>query len=189
VSIDTVIDAMAATLLTELPELRSSELAGGQFDLKEMRRRSVATGPGAFITCTATKDGRLSGNKFACTGFFLVVIAVSSRAEGQALAQDRAHAILRLLGRAMKKIAQAGDWGEAEVTSNPEKIASMNPYGAAADSNNLALWGITWEQDLELIDDPVPAALPDLTSIHVDYSMTESAAAEDAEDDIDTDPP
>lgn len=184
-SLDQVLDSMAGVLATELPELKTSELAGGRFNLEELQRRSKAL-PAAFVACTATRDGRLQGKKFHCRGFFLVVLAVQSRAEGQPVAQDRARAIASLLGRTMRKIAGAKNWGNAEVSSIPEKVASMNPYSTAADKNNLALWGITWEQDLELADNPAPAAPPDLTSIHADWKMVESTNDEDAEDDVDT---
>ena len=87
------------------------------------------------------------------------------------------------------KIAKAGDWGCEEVDSIPTSISSANPYNSSIDGNNLALWGITWEQDLALVDDDVPAELPDLTSIHAAYTMVESSNEPDAEDEIDTDGP
>lgn len=187
-SLDTLLDAMATTLKAELPELRTSELAGGRIDLAELQRRSVNL-PGAFVACTATRDGLLQYGKFKCRGLFLVVLAVTSRAEGQPFKQDRAHAIVRLLSRALKVVAAADTWGSNEVEGTPDKVASMNPYSAAADKNNLSLFGITWEQDLALTNDGAPAVLPPLTELHTDWKMTESAQPKDAEDNIDTDGP
>lgn len=184
-SLDAILDDMASGLKTGLPELATAELAGGRFDLAEIRRRSVGL-PAAFVACTATRDGSMQYNKFRCRGFFLVVLAVQSRVEGQPVKQDRSHAIVRLLSRALKVIASAKTWGNDEVESIPEKVASLNPYSTSADKNNLALWGITWEQDLALVGDPPPAELPPLTSIHVDYQMVESTNPKDAEDDVDT---
>lgn len=187
-SLDVILDDIAAVLATELPELKTSELAGGRFDLAELQRRSKAL-PAAFVACTATRDGYKQYGKLHCKGFFLVVLAVQSRAEGQPVAQDRARGIARLLTRAMNKIAGAKDWGNDEVSGIPEKVASMNPYSTAADKNNLALWGITWEQDLELTAEELPVVLPDLIEIHADWQMTESTNDIDAEDDIDTENP
>lgn len=187
-SLDTILDSIAGELKAELSELKTSELVGGRVDIEEMRRRSTQL-PAAFVCCTATRKGTAQYGKFHCRGFFLVVLVVQSRAEGQPVKQDRAHAIARMVSRALKVIGEAGDWGDNEVVSNPEDISSMNPYSKAADVHGIALWGITWEQDLELKGDPPPADLPDLTSIHTDWKMEESAQPEDAEDDIDTDGP
>lgn len=187
-SLETLLDDMVAKLATDLPELAACELTGGLVNLTEMRRRSTAF-PGAYLTCTATKDGRVQSGKLFCRGYFLLVLAVDSRVEGKPTPQDRAHAIVRLLGRALHKVAAAGNWGNDQVVSKPEKVSSSNPYNAEIDRNNLALWGITWEQDLELVFDAEPAVLPDLTSIHTDYQMTESTNDVDADDEIDTDGP
>lgn len=187
-SIATVLDSIIGVLGQQLPELKTVELAGGRVDLAEFQRRSAQL-PGAFVTITATRKGRWQQGTFYTRAFFLVVLAATSRREGQPVPQDRAHGIARLLTRGLTKIAAAGDWGDAEVESNPEEVASMNPYSTAVDKANLALWGITWEQDLALVGDPDAADLPDLTSIHADYVMTESTNDLDAEDDIDTDGP
>ena len=187
-SLDVVIDAIAAKLKLALVELKVAELSGGQWDLEEMRRNSTKL-PGAYVTCTKTARGYQQGGKFHCVGFFLVVLAVEGRATGLAAPPDRARAIVKLLSRALTKIAKAGDWGCGEVDSIPASISSANPYNSSIDGNNLALWGITWEQDLALVDDDVPAELPDLTSIHAEYSLVESSNEPDAEDDIDTDGP
>lgn len=185
-SLDTVLDSIVAGLKAALPapELLTCELAGGRIDLAEMRRRSTSL-PGAFVTHTGTRDGVVMYDKLYCRGFFLVVVAVVSRREGQPVAQDRAHAIARLNTRVQRAIGKAGNWGNPEVTSAPEKIASLNPYSTTADANNLALWGITWEQDLELVDDGEPAELGPLESIHTDWQAAESTQPKDAEDEQD----
>lgn len=187
-SLDTIIGHICGVLRTELPELVTAEMYGGRFDFEEMRRQSRRM-PAAFAAWTATRDGTWTFNKFACTGFFVVVLAVESRREGQATTQRRAEAIANLVSRAQVVIAKAGDWGDPEVASNPDKVGASNPYNKPADANNIALAIITWEQDLELTSTPEPAELPPLTSIHADITMEESTHVVDAEDDIKTDGP
>jgi hypothetical protein len=187
-SLDAVLDSIADYIGAQVSEIKASEVVGGTFDLVEMKRRSAEL-PAAFTTLTATKDGSIQFGKLYCRGFFLAVLAVSSRAQGQAVPPDRARQIVHLLSRVMIKIADADNFGNAEITSKPARVASMNPYTATIDSNNLALWGITWEQDLELTFDDEPAELPPLTSIHADWQMVESTQPVDAEDEIDTDGP
>lgn len=187
-SIDKIVDDIAAHLKAELTELKTSELAGGKIDLVEMRRRAVHL-PAAFVACVRTRGGSSKYGKFSTRGIFLVVLVVESGPGGQATPQDHAHAVLQLLTRALKVIGDAKTWGNDEVVSTPDKIDSDNPYNKKADENGVALWVITWEQDLELVEQPPPADLPDLTSIHTDWKMVESTRPEDAEDDIDTDGP
>lgn len=186
-ALNVILDDIAAYVAAQVAELKTSEVCGGTFDLVEMKRRGADL-PASFVTLTATKRGNYQGGKLHCVGYFLVVLAVTSRATGQIVPPDRARQILHLLGRVMIKIAAAGTFGNDELVSKPSSVASMNPYSAAIDSHNLALFGITWEQDLELVFDDEPADLPDLTSIHAEYTMVESSNL-DAEDDIDTDGP
>lgn len=187
-SLDKIVDDIALHLKTALTELRTSELVGGRVDLGELQRRSKKL-PAAFVTCVQTRRGSLQYGKLVTTATFVVVLAVQSRVEGQPTPQDRAHGILQLLTRTLLTIASAKTWGNDEVVSVPQDISSDNPYNKGADANGVALWGITWQQDLELVAIPEPADLPDLTSIHVDWSMVESTQPEDAEDDTDTDGP
>lgn len=186
-SLDTVVAAMAAKIKTDLPELKTGEAVGGVFDLAEMRRHST-TMPAVYVCCTGTQKGRQQSGKFHCRGLFLAVLAIDSRAVGQQTPPDRASAVLRLAGRALHKIAGAGNWAQAEVAGIPEDVASRNPYNAAIDANNLALWAVTWEQQLELVLGQ-PLELDPLTSINATYQMTESTNDVDAEDEIDTDGP
>ena len=167
-SLDKIVDDMAAVIGSSLAEIKMSLLVGGRITIEEIRRREVKL-PAAFTTCLGTRDGRLVGGKFRTRGLFIVVLAVESRAEVQLLKQDRARGINRLAGRALTTIAKAGAWGNAEVEGPPQNIASTNPYTGKADANNVALWGITWEQDLALAEEPGPALLDDFLTMPTDY--------------------
>lgn len=185
-SLDTILDTMASVLKVQLPELVLSEMFAGSFDVDEMRRHSK-TLPAAFVAWAGLRDGTWHLGKFVCRGLFVVRIAVKSRAEGQPVTQDRAHAIARLLSRAIVVVAAAENWGDDEVVSNPLRVAAINPYSKAADSIGLALAAITWEQELELDGVPPAVELPPLTSIFADFKMAESTNPIDAQDDIKTD--
>ena len=56
----------------------------------------------------------------------------------------------------------------------------MNPYTKSADGNNLALYGITWEQDLSLVADPVPSPLDDFLFMDEQIQMVPSNPEIDA---------
>ena len=64
------------------------------------------------------------------------------------------------------------------------KIASVNPYTTSADKNNVALYGITWEQELALTADPGPSPLDDFLLVEADYQVVPSNPEFDAHDPI-----
>jgi hypothetical protein len=105
---------------------------------------------------------------------------VSSKAAEGILPADRTRAINRLLSQALVVVASAKNWGSDEVEGPPTKIASVNPYTKSADGNNLALYGITWEQELALVADPLPSPLDDFLVAEVDYQITPSNPEIDA---------
>lgn len=159
-SLDTLLDQMVGIIQPKLPALKSCEQVGGRIDLAEMLRRSKAL-PGGFLALMGTRDGRLMGGKLKTQGQFLLVLVVASKAAEGILPADRTRAINRLLSQALHVVASAKDWGSPEVEGPPVKVASVNPYTKSADGNNLALYGLTWEQDLALVSDPAPSPLDD----------------------------
>lgn len=181
-SIDQILDDIAGYMSANMTELKTSEQVGGRFSFEEVQRRSLAL-PGAFVTLTGTREGRLINTHLHCRGYFLMVLATAGRAEDGVLPRDRTRAIHRLLGRAMGIVAKAKDWGNSEVDGRPDVISSVNSYKAASDRNNIALFGITWEQDLRL-EDPAPLTLDDLLLVSTDYQVVDTGEPIDAHDDL-----
>jgi hypothetical protein len=182
-SLDAVLDSMAAYTKLKLTELRTSEMAGGRIMLEETQRRSFPL-PAAYFACTGTRDGKMIAGKFRTRGLFLLVLIVKSNVAGQPVPQDRAHGIARFAGRALKMVAAAKTWGNAEVEGVPEKVASTTPYSAAIDKHGVALWAITWEQQLVLSDDEVPVPLDDFLLLNAEYQIVPSNPEIDAEDEV-----
>lgn len=182
-SLDKILDDMATYTQVKLPELKTCELAGGRINLEETGRRSLAL-PAAYFACTGTRDGRMIGGQFRTRGLFLLVLIVKSNVAGQPVPQDRAHGIARFAGRALAVVAAAKGWGNAEVEGVPERVASTNPYSTAIDKNGVALWGVTWEQQLVLTAVPEPVALDDFLLMNLDYQITPSNPEIDAQDEI-----
>lgn len=172
-SLDTILTSIAAGLATLEPALKISEVVGGQLDFAEMRRRSVRF-PGAFLACAALDDVQKFDGIVRCTGRFVVVLAVDGRREDQLEAQDRARASARLAGRVVFALAgKAGVWGDDEVQAAPERVQARNLYSKTADSNNTALWAVTWEQLLVLKQDPPAGELDDFLELAADYQLVE----------------
>lgn len=186
-SLDKILDDIASYMATNMVELKTSEQIGGRFTLAEAKRRTYDL-PAAFVTLTGTREGKLLNNKLSCRGYFTLVLATDSGPENGVEAQDRTRVIHRLLGRAMTIIASAKNWGNDEVDGRPDVIAAANAYRVEADRNDLAMYGITWEQDLLLLP-AQPLSLDDLLLISADYQIEGSNPEIDAHDDITLDPP
>lgn len=172
-SLDKILDSIAAQLLVLEPALKTSKVAGGQFNLEEMRRHSVQL-PGAFVTCVETIDAEKYEALVKTRGRFAVVLVERARPEGQPDPQDRPRNIARLAGRVVHKVTtKAKNWGNNEVLASPERVSSKNLYSKAADTNGIALWAITWDQMLLLKEDPPPGALDDFLELEADYQLVQ----------------
>ena len=179
-SLDTLLDTMVSVIQPKLPALKSCEQVGGRIDLPEMLRVSK-TLPGGFLAVMGTRDGRLVGGKLKTTGMFLLVLVVASKAAEGILPADRTRAINRLLSKALVVVASAKTWGSDEVEGPPMKLNSINPYTTSADKNNVAIYGLSWEQDLALVADPLPSPLDDFLLMDADYQITPSNPEIDAQ--------
>ena len=188
-SIDKILDDIASYMKANMTELQVCEQVGGKFSYDEVRRQSIKT-PAAFVTITGTREGKILNNKLSCLAYFTLVLVVSSKPAQvgpNALPQDRTRVLHRLLGRAMTVIAGAKNWGNGEVDGRPDVIAAANAYRVEADKNNIALYGITWEQDLLLLPSQ-PLTLDDLLLVSADYQIEGSNPEVDAEDEIEFTP-
>jgi hypothetical protein len=179
-SIDKILDDIAAHLKTHLPELETSKMSGGRIDLAEVNRRTMKL-PAAFVTFTGSRDAKLVANKVQTRGHFLLVLAVRSYAEDQPVPQDRAHAIVRFLGRVLDVVVKAKNWGSSEIQGPPEKTSSTNPYTTSADQEGVALWGVTWEQMLLLVPVDEPTNLVDFLLLDAQHQIVPSNPEIDAE--------
>lgn len=178
-SLKEIVVSMETYFKTALPELKSFEVFGGKVGLDQMQDLTRNL-PAGFVACLGTRNGELVTNTYQCTGLFHMTLAVDSKV---GLDLEKARAILALVSKAMIKLALAKDFGNDEIDSRPMNIASMNPYTQALYNNNLALWGITWEQNLRL-SDPGATPLDDFLVAEVDYQIVPSNPEIDAHDTI-----
>ncbi|MCY1003997.1 hypothetical protein OV079_23775 [Nannocystis pusilla] len=187
-SLDTILESIKAKLEQALPELKTVEIAGGRIDLADKRRRARPL-PAAFIFCGGTDNGIEQGGKAKSVGLFGVVLAVQERAAGQPTPGDRPRQIARIAGRALKVIIKAKVWDNPELEKPPTDVRSRNKYATDADNHDLALWAITWAQELALTSDDPPVELDDFTTLHATWELQDgSTPAVDAVDHIEVKP-
>jgi len=178
-SLDSIVDSMSTYFGVQIPEFKSCESFGGKVGLEQMQDMSRKL-PAAFVACMGTRDGEIVANTFQTRGLFYLSIAVDSKVGPQ---NDKLRLITALVGKALVKLAFAKDFGNAEIDSRPMKIASLNPYTQPLFQNNLAVWGITWEQQLRLTD-PGTLPLDKFLVAEVDYQIVPSNPEIDAHDTI-----
>lgn len=183
-SLADVLDDIASGLKDLEAALKWSVVAGGQFNMDELRRHSARM-PAAFVACVALEKAVKYEGWVQVIGRFVVVLAVAARPEGQPEAQDRPRASARIAGRLVYKLVASGPkWGNDEVQAAPQQVEARNLYSKKADENNVALWAITWDQTLALKQDPPTGELDDFLELHADYQLVESTPPLDATDDI-----
>lgn len=168
-SLSTICKSIVSTLKTEMPDLKTLELSGGKVFLEQVLDMS-RTLPGGWLACMGTRDGKLYGNQFRTRALFSFCVSTTS---GVGKENDKTLLILDLVGKGLWVIANAKDWGDAEVDGSPINPQCRNPYNQPTYKNGLATWEITWEQDVNL---GFPGLIPldDFLVAEVDYKSPES---------------
>lgn len=183
-SLSTILDSIATSLATALPELKSSQVAGGLFSIADKSRTASAL-PAAFVSCQGTKGTRVVGEDVVTTAHLAVVVIAANTHAANAAAVRRASVIADLGGRTVRAVALGGDWGAPDVISAPSDVASLNKYTTDADSKGLALWAVAWDQQVRL-SPSTPAELDDLALVHAEWTLADGTEPDvpDAVDDV-----
>lgn len=152
---------------------------GGRVDLAEIRRGLITALPCVLVVCTGTEDARAQNNKVVMRGLFaaFIVLRATPGPDG-----EREKAIAVLAGRVVSRVVTA-DWNEDEIETAPANVDSRNLYTGKLDTNDSALWVVTWEQQVALTDGPSPE-LDDFLSMQVDWQLKDSTPPIDAQDHI-----
>lgn len=183
-SLDGILVSIAAGLAAAVPALEVCSPIGGNVDLGEVLRRSTQL-PAAFVFCVGTDDAIVLLDKVRTTATFAAVLVTKSANEQPPVKNDRASVAARLAGRLLYNVATAKVWGNDEVASAPTNIDSRNRYSTAGDKAGIAIWAVSWDQQIWLAQDPAPGDLDDLVTIKATYELQDGTTpAIDAEDEI-----
>jgi len=166
-SLITIRTAVADAIRAALPSQVRVEGHGGRFDLGELRRVSTRP-PGVFVAVLAFEEIGQYGSYQLTLAAYLVT--------ADAPGTSRGDAALALAG-GLARIVRGNRWGLDESEGVPENIAGRNLYGAAIDKHGIAMWGLTWRQRFELLDEDDPdQALNDFITYHgeIDVDPTQN---------------
>jgi len=179
-SLTTLCKSIADTLLAKVDGVKGTRgPVGGRVDLAEIRRGIPTQVPAVLVVCTGTRNARLSGgNKVVMVGMFAAFVVLKGKTGPDG---EREKLIAELAGRVVVRVVQE-TWGDDQVEGAPQKVDSRNLYTGALDTNDVALWVVTWEQDISLTQDTPPAELDDFNSLLATWDTIGSGPEIDATD-------
>jgi len=168
-------DAVVNGIKAALPDVKSIEPHGGRFDEKELRTFGAAAPAVRVALLELTGVEGLQGAtamKIRCAAF------VATRST-PALPRDKAAlAIVTTLAATIPD----NDWG-LNNTQNPQAVRAANLYSGGVDSAGIALWAVTWDQQINLVETD-PATLDVFQTFRTEYDIGQTPDTEKPADEI-----
>jgi hypothetical protein len=139
---------------------------GGEFDNeKELERYSKSAMKGAVFVSVLGAEGKVVGGvAYACVTMGAFVLAVS-KVNRDEMAIAISDALMNYIVRWPSK-----SWSvEAKAPTN---VTAHNLYNEKLDTRAAALWGVFWQQDVELKTAPEPV-LDNFLELDIDYNVVD----------------
>lgn len=174
-SLESMRDSIVAALAPEMGSATKVEAHGGRFTLQELKRRAQGrvSVPVACLGVISAEPGAAGTNVTAAWGAYVVC--------GDRTGISRDTGALSIVTALLPLIA-GNEWGREDVDA-PQRIRADNLYSSQLDKSGVALWAVTWRQEIILgrVD---PATLDDLLHVHVDYDIAAGDGEPVTRDDI-----
>lgn len=155
-----IVNGLAAQLGASV---RSVEAIAGRIDDAELKRM-LANAPAAFVAVLGVPEAdRNRSGQYELTATVVVFLATASRP-----GSPRDAAALTL-ATALLQIVPTNAWGLADA-NEPQGIRAENLYSTALDKQGLALWAVTWRQEI-CVGGLDPATLVDFKTFHADWAV------------------
>ncbi|KAB7624323.1 hypothetical protein [Alkalilimnicola sp. S0819] len=168
-------DAVVAGISQALTELKSCEAHGGRFDEKELRRYALRAP--AVLVAVRRIPALAAENEITPT-LTCAAFVVTRDARGR----PRDAAGLALV-EALLQVVANNTWG-LDWAHRPQRLEADNLYSAALDKQGVALWGVAWQQAVDLAPEVDSATLADFITHHQDYDLAPADGTADASDTI-----
>lgn len=165
----TLLDTVSNAINERLPKLKGCERHGGRFDVAELQRLSAKV-PAVYLSAMAAPMNDSKGNGQRRIGLQLTAFVVAGDQRGlkrNDAAMNIAETLLTLI--------PDNQWGMNGV-GIPSRITAQNLYSGQLDKKKIALWGVSWRQQITIGTDvfltepgPVPESLYlGETPVHID---------------------
>lgn len=162
--LDTLRDAIVATLHAAFPVLPSVEGHGGRFDLPELQRMGAQTPALRVVVLQVPEAMDSAAGSFDLAAEIAVFVVTRDAPQ-----KPKDAAALATVSQLLTVIP-GNRWG-LDFIDHPETVRADNLYSAPLDKVGIALWAISWRQIVRLERDGVEAALVDLKTFVTDYYL------------------
>ncbi|MDH5185173.1 MAG: DUF1834 family protein [Gammaproteobacteria bacterium] len=155
--------AIVANIKAAFPTLKTCDGHAGRFDLTELKRISTRA-PAVYVACLAIGSAEENGDISAEISWAAYVI---TRDEPTVKRDESALAIVHAL------IAHipGNRWELDDAETRPVAIRAQNLYSASIDKQGIAMWAITWRQQMNLGGAVNLAELNAFVTVHADHSL------------------
>lgn len=168
--------AIVTGFTTALPAVKDIKEHAGRFDEAEIKRFATAA-PAVRVALLELGDVKALRSGEAA----IDVRCGAFIATKDTQAQKRDKGALAIVGELAKAIPE-NTWG-LEYAQNPKTIRASNLYSGSIDRLGIALWAITWNQQVHLggID---PTTLDAFTKFHAEYDVAQTVDTVNPTDDV-----
>ncbi len=170
-------DAMLTQIQAAVPSLKEVKPHGGRFSLEELKAASVRS-PSVRVACLGFQDISASDGGATVNAVWGAFIIAGDQAEPR-LSRDSA--ALAIAG-ALSLLIPDNCWGKEEAVDGAKNVKAENLFSREIEKNGIALWAVTWRQDVDLAAEDL-SGLDDFLRCHVDWDINQDGEV-DATDDI-----
>lgn len=155
-------EAIVAAIEANVPSLRTCESHGGRFDRGELQRIGRKA-PAVFVAALSVPGlEEMGGAVPANLRWGAYVITRDTPQAGRDVAVlDYTEALLRLV--------RDNRWG-LDGAQKPTKVSADNLFSGKLDSSGIAMWAVTWDQQLHLTPKPI-SELADFELYHATHEV------------------
>lgn len=173
-----LVNAIAATLTTEIPALVEAKSHGGRFDLAEIKKAATRT-PSARVSCLGLRsidfEGAVVTAEAQCVIFIVAADQVAMRRD----------AVSMTLVAAISALLPDNCWGlSVDTVEGARQCRADNLFSRQLDDAGVALWGLSFTHQVELSRVSI-TDLADFLRAYVSYDLAPTDGTIDASDQID----
>ncbi len=138
---------------------------GGEFNFEELKQYAKQT-PHAVLSMLRVNHSNQAGTVMAEVLFVITVLT-----EDKPKPETRDKQVIDWVDALLRVIGMNGQrWGFDAFTTAPKDIAARNLFSRKIDAQNIAMWGIAWKQQVQLVDTADGPGVP-LLRIHADWDL------------------
>lgn len=173
-------EAIVTSLGNEVTSLKSVAGHGGRVTLDELRRLALpASAPVALVAVLGGSGEREGG---AGTGTCEAQVAVFVACLGDSQTLRDAEALVVAEAVFVQAIRNAWDYSDAQA---PARIRVDNLFSGKIDRHGLALWAVTWRQQVNVgYTDDYATSLDDFNRLHTDWDLAPRNGVVDTAQDV-----